>query len=110
MLYIRRDDMSGRVVAVSEQPLEGFRPLEGLADEEEAAVRELAAIQLTLAGTDIEFVRVIEDLVELLVAQHQIRFTDLPEVAQRKMLERQQLRHSFNQTLQLLPDDEDDVI
>ncbi len=107
MAYVKRDD-EGRVVAVSEQPLEGFEPLRAAADIDVAAFMErIEQVQQALASSDSEFVRVIEDLVTLLVEQNQIRFTDLPEVAQRKMLDRQQLRQSMHNTLQLLPDEDD---
>jgi len=106
MTYVKRNS-DGQVVAVSEVLLDGFEPLRTPADLDVASFMErVDKVQQALAESDNEFVRVIEDLVTLLVEQNQIRFTDLPEVAQQKMLERQQLRRSMSNTLQLLPDDD----
>lgn len=110
MGWIKRDE-NGRVIAVSEEPISGFEPIRAPADLDVASfMARIEAAQQALAASDSEFVRVIEDLVTLLVEQNQIRFTDLPEVAQRKMLDRQQLRTSMHRTLQLLPDEDDDLI
>lgn len=49
-----------------------------------------------LAGSDQGMVRVLEDLVETLIGKNLIRFTDLPEAAQAKLLERRTLRRSVN--------------
>lgn len=57
--------------------------------------------------SDLQFVRVIEDVLELLIERGVIRFTDLPEVAQQKMIARQQLR-SNRASLDLL--DTDDLL
>ncbi|KGE03941.1 hypothetical protein [Pseudohaliea rubra] len=58
-----------------------------------------------LAGTDLELVRVIEDVVDLLVEKGVILFTELPESAQKKVLARQQLRSRIGGSLNLLGDD-----
>jgi len=49
-----------------------------------------------LAGSDQGMVRVLEDLIETLIGKNLIRFTDLPEAAQAKLLERRTLRRSVN--------------
>ena len=45
-----------------------------------------------LAETDTEVSRILEDLVELLIAKQVIRFTDLPQSAQEKLLSRRRAR------------------
>ncbi|MFG6179182.1 tryptophan synthase subunit beta like protein [Halomonas sp. THAF12] len=62
-------------------------------------------------ASDLAFVRVLEDVIELLMDKGLIRFTELPEAAQRKVMERQSLRHQLN-GLNLVSDQEgdDDVI
>ena len=52
-----------------------------------------------------DFVRVLEDVVQLLVDKGVILFTDLPESAQEKMLYRQRLRSSIKNNLNLIGDD-----
>ena len=49
-----------------------------------------------LAGSDQAIIRVLEDLVDTLISQNLIHFTDLPDAAQAKLLERRSLRSSVN--------------
>lgn len=62
-----------------------------------------------LVLSDQALIRVIEDLIETLVSRNVIHFTDLPEAAQSKLLERRSLRRSMN-GLQLLQEDEQKLI
>lgn len=45
-----------------------------------------------LAQSDLEMIRVIEDLIELLIEKGTILITDLPEGAQEKLMQRHKLR------------------
>ena len=63
--------------------------------------------QQALAQSDLGIVRIVEDLVDLLIERDLIRFTDLPEHAQKKLLERKSLRTALQQRLDLLDNDED---
>lgn len=49
-----------------------------------------------LAESDQAMVRVLEDLIETLIHKELIHFTDLPEAAQAKLIERRSLRRSVN--------------
>jgi len=60
-----------------------------------------------LSQTDTSLVRVLEDLIDVLITRGVIQFTDLPEAAQAKLLERRETRASLNNRLQLLPMDGD---
>ncbi|SBR50302.1 MULTISPECIES: tryptophan synthase subunit beta like protein [unclassified Halomonas] len=62
-----------------------------------------------LRQSDLEFVRVLEDVITLLMDKGIIRFTDLPEKAQEKLLDRQSLRKRVND-VGLISDDDSDVI
>lgn len=62
-----------------------------------------------LAESDQAMVRVLEDLIETLVSRNLIHFTDLPDLAQTKLLERRSLRRSIN-GLSLLEDDDQSLI
>ena len=55
---------------------------------------------------DADFVRVIEDLIDTLIANNVIRHTDLPAAAQRKLMLRKGLRNRMTGALNLLGDDE----
>jgi hypothetical protein len=50
---------------------------------------------------------VLEDLIDVLITRGVIQFTDLPEAAQAKLLERRQTRATLTHRLELLPDDGD---
>lgn len=83
-----------------------------MADEQYPASAQGASTPETLdrlASTDQSLIRVLEDLVETLVSRNVIHFTDLPEAAQTKLLERRSLRRSLN-GLQLLQEDEQELI
>ncbi len=102
MPYIKRGEQ-GRVVAVSLEPAPGF-------DEEVAAnAPELATFvampAASLDETDQDFVRVLEDVVQLLIDKGIILFTDLPQSAQEKIMRRQQLRSELGERLDLIGDD-----
>lgn len=62
-----------------------------------------------LAESDQALIRVVEDLIDTLVAKDLLHFTDLPEAAQAKLLERRSLRRSVN-ALNLLQDDDQQMI
>ena len=53
---------------------------------------------------DVEFIRVLEDVIDVLIANGTLRMTDLPEQAQRKLNERKQGRARLLD-LNLLDDD-----
>ncbi|MES2823985.1 MAG: hypothetical protein V4732_10325 [Pseudomonadota bacterium] len=62
--------------------------------------------QLTLERSDQAMARVLEDVISLLVEQGVIRFTDLPNAAQDKLLSRRELRGQ-RQGMDLLDDGDD---
>lgn len=109
VVYVRRD-AQGRIVAVSES---------AHTDHDESLPHDAAEVQAffgsmnpdesgtgqdQLANSDLRMVRVLEDLIDLLVDKAVIRFTDLPEAAQSKLLARRNMRHSIR-SLNLLDDD-----
>lgn len=56
-----------------------------------------------LSESDAGLSRVLEDLIDVLISRGVIKFTDLPEAAQAKLLERRETRAHTGQSLQLLP-------
>ena len=62
--------------------------------------------QIALERSDQAMARVLEDVIILLVEGGAIRFTDLPEAAQSKLLSRRELR-STRQGMDLLDDGDD---
>lgn len=63
-----------------------------------------------LSRTDTEMARVLEDLIDVLIHRGVIQFTDLPEAARAKLLERRQTRAHLSQRLDLLPDHDHDQL
>lgn len=55
--------------------------------------------------SDIQLARVLEDLISLLIDRDFIRFTDFPDPAQKRLIERQGLRTNKN-NLNLLDSDD----
>jgi len=62
------------------------------------------------AKLDVEFVRVLEDLIDALIANGSLRLTDLPEHAQRKLTERKRHRAKLSEHLDLLSDEDGQII
>jgi hypothetical protein len=114
MPYIQRDS-SGRIVGLFGEPGDPAREwLEPDSAELQAFVKGLmgagsSEALVRLAGTDTAIARVLEDLIETLIGKNLIRFTDLPDAAQDRLIERRLLRDSVN-TLQLFRDDDPGLI
>lgn len=70
---------------------------------------ETSAALDKLAESDQALVRVLEDLIDTLIGKNLIQFTDLPDAAQAKLLERRTLRRSVN-ALNLIEDDDQKLI
>jgi len=103
-MYIKRSD-DGVIVAISKIQEAGFdEQLSTDSDEIQhfLAVSKIARKQ-SFEESDLNMVRVLEDLINVLIERNLIRFTDLPMAAQSKLLSRRELREDIN-----LLDDEDD--
>lgn len=59
-----------------------------------------------LSASDDEMIRVIDDLVDLLIAKQVLTFTELPLQAQNKLLARKQLRENVNVLRNLIGEEE----
>lgn len=109
MVYVKRDG-SGRIEAVSlASPGEGWEAVAADAPEVAAFAHQVTSGQNALAASDLGLVRVLEDLIDLLIESSVIRFTDLPQPAQAKLLERRSARASLRQ-LHLLDEDSEGLI
>lgn len=104
MPFVRRDT-NGVIVAVSQVPGDGMELLAPDDGELRGFLNNLGGHAEQLSATDQDFVRVLEDLVELLIAKGTILFTELPPSAQEKMLLRQRLRSHLNGRLDLIGED-----
>ena len=104
MIYVKRD-ATGQVTAISKEPIEGFE----LTDESAASEIEemLASSSDSLfQNSDLEFIRVLDDVIDLLISKNLVLFTELPEVVQEKYTQRTQMRERRRDSLNLLEDEE----
>lgn len=104
MIYVKRS-ATGRIMAVSEEPMEGFEPTDETAASEINEV--LGRVHDSLfQDSDLEFIRVLDDVIDLLIAKNLILFTELPPVVQEKYTQRTQMRERRRESLNLLEDEE----
>lgn len=95
MPYISRDP-TGRITGVFDQPSDAA-PEQCRANDPEVlqflgvGKEETQALD-ALAESDVEMVRVVEDLIMLLIEKRVIMLTDLPKAAQKKLARRSHLR------------------
>ncbi|WP_278959134.1 tryptophan synthase subunit beta [Aquipseudomonas alcaligenes] len=113
MVYAQRD-AEGRLLRVEHDPFEGMT--ETLAVESEElhswleAREEVKERLASLKDSDLELVRVLEDVVSVLVEKGVIRYTDLPEAARRKLDQRAVTRAEIEGLASLLGDEENQLI
>ncbi|MCY1273155.1 hypothetical protein D9M68_119070 [compost metagenome] len=107
MVYVQRDGQ-GRLLRVENEPFEGMNDTLPLQSEELKAwidARMEAKSRLDqLRQSDLEMVRVLEDVVHILVERGVISFTDLPEAARIKLDERAVARAELEGLEDSLPD------
>ena len=110
-MYVKKDS-NGEVIAISLEPSDGST----IADTSDPAVKAFltkANLDISagaqLRSSDADSVRIIEDLVDTLIARGVIRFTDLPNPAQERLLERKLLRKIMRKE-EGLPDEDEQTI
>ena len=104
MIYVKRDG-TGQVTAISKEPMEGFE------QTDESAVSEIEEMLASSSdslfqNSDLEFIRVLDDVIDLLISKNLVLFTELPEVVQEKYTQRTQMRERRRDSLNLLEDEE----
>ena len=63
-----------------------------------------------LKQSDLEMIRVLDDLIQVLTQKGVIRVTDLPAAAQAKLMDRNQAREALGGLSQLIDEDEGGLI
>ncbi len=93
MPYILKDD-TGAIQAISQTYIQGadWEEVETGSKEYLAYLDEAIKKEDKFRESDIQLARVLEDLISLLIDRDFIRFTDFPEAAQKRLVERQGLR------------------
>ena len=104
MIYVKRD-ATGQVTAISKEPMEGFEQTDESAASEINEVLASATDSL-FQNSDLEFIRVLDDVIDILIAKNLLLFTELPEAVQEKYTQRTQMRERRRESLNLLEDEE----
>jgi len=106
MPYVQRG-LDGTIKAVSQTEKIGldWEEVESGSHEYQAYLDVALKKEDQFRESDIQLARVLEDLISLLIDRDFIRFTDFPEPAQKRLIERQGLR-SKKSNLNLLEEDD----
>ena len=66
-------------------------------------------LQQVLISSDLEMIRVLEDVIDLLCRNRVITFTDLPEAAQKKLTQRKSVRAGIDGIENLVSDEDEGI-
>ena len=109
-----KQNADGQIVAISHEAPEALAEEKSAWIEVSADAEEVRRFGVGLVGadsllsqSDLGFIRVLEDLIDLLLARSVIMFTDLPPAAQEKLLARRRVRAGMH-NLGLLDDERDE--
>lgn len=104
MLYVTRDE-NGKIISLHNTPNKDALEQKSLMDEEVIAFMDSSdSWKQLMALSDLATIRIVEDLIDILVRKNVIQFTELPEHAQKRIMERKRIREKFT-THDLLVDD-----
>lgn len=110
MFYILRDN-DGNLVQVQSSPFEGMNgELSQDSVEAQAWMNNQQSILSSLEqlrSSDLEMVRVLEDLIQVLTSKGLLNITDFPQAAQLKLIQRAQAREALGGLDALIRDDEE---
>jgi hypothetical protein len=112
MPFVSRDE-SGKITGVSDRPEGGA--VEEIPPDHPELLRFLAdqglsspgALRQLLAESDLRMVRLVDDLVDLLIDKGVIKFTDLPQAAGEKYMQRQAARKQLQAVADLMVGEKD---
>lgn len=96
MIYVKRD-ADNRIIAIFEKDTDGH--LEKISPTDKEVTAFLAQCKLNkeqiFLKTDLELIRVIEDLIQILIAKNIISITDFPISAMEKLVARNKIREQY---------------
>ncbi|MDG6774232.1 hypothetical protein QCB45_07795 [Thiomicrorhabdus sp. ZW0627] len=110
MIFIRRND-EGNIIEIDFAPAPNLEEI-SLFDPElknflQNSPHSEELIKTVLDNLDLNMVRVIEDLIDVLIDKDLIRFTDLPSAVQNKLLFKKSIRSSLQEDKDLLIEEEE---
>lgn len=105
MPYVNRNEQGG-IIEVSEEVTASAGLWLDSEDPALIAYLEEELVKGVITDSDSGMIRVIDDLVELLLDKQVFTFTELPEAAQQKLIERKMIRKGLNSLEGLIVEDE----
>ncbi|HET6159249.1 MAG TPA: hypothetical protein VFE34_12965 [Dongiaceae bacterium] len=96
-LYRERSDEATEFLATSHPDIAEFADPEGGRAE-----------RGTMLQSDLEMIRVYEDLIDVLISKRIVVLTDFPTAAQEKLVRRKRLRSSLSSLTEVLAPEDDD--
>jgi hypothetical protein len=112
MFYVQRDAQGALIRVEAAAYAESTDTLPADHHEIQAwyANEEVEKSLTQLKQSDLEMIRVLDDLIQVLTRKGVISVTDLPPAAQAKLLDRNQAREALGGLSQLINDDEPGLI
>ncbi|MEO5703216.1 MAG: hypothetical protein ABIQ54_04960 [Gammaproteobacteria bacterium] len=110
MPYIQRNKQNVIIALLSEPNSEAEEKLSSSDPEVVEFLRDRgssATSKVFLSSSDIDLVRVIEDLIDLLIDKNLILMTEFPDAAQQKLINRKSARELFNKKDGLMVEKDD---
>ncbi|MCE3044015.1 MULTISPECIES: hypothetical protein [Legionella] len=106
MIYVKRNE-KGEICALFDKSMPGLEAV----DLENPEIVEFlnrcdGEHKFKLIQSDLQLIRVLEDLIELLISKNIISITDFPEPVIRKLLARQGIRKKISGAIGMEFDDE----
>ncbi len=109
MLYIKRNELN-EILEIEFTEKEGYEEISlhdpKLAQYIEDSENSDEIIHKVLTQLDLDMVRVIEDLIDILIDKNIMLFTDLPDPVQNKILFKKFVRNLSNKNTSILQDEE----
>lgn len=112
MFYVQRDN-GGQLQRVEAAPFDEYTemlPADNAEVQEWFADDTVENSLKQLKQSDLDMIRVLEDLIEVLTAKGVFSITDLPAGAQAKLLNRSTARKALGSLTNLIEQDEDSLI
>jgi hypothetical protein len=108
MPYVKRDENGDVIAAYADAQADAreFLTPDSAALSGLVAPSPEAATRQSLSQSDLDLVRVLEDLVTALLSKNVIQQTDLPEEARAKILQRRRMRGELDQLAGLVIEEE----
>ena len=104
LLYVKRNDTNEIILVSKEITSETGEPIADN-DPEILAFFDSRSLQAQdhavkkLKQSDLDMIRVIEDLIDVLINKNIITFTDFPEISQSKIVSRQAIRQKLREII-----------